>query len=111
MEVFHFHSDKRAKNMDQSLVCASRGNTSRYWYKQLFQVGLQQHKLPSDLAMWTVACTHMCTCLNFFKIYFYVYEYFACIYFCGPHTCSAHGGQKRASDGLELELQRLCAAM
>ena len=27
------------------------------------------------------------------------------MYVCSPHACSAHGGQKRISDPLKLELQ------
>lgn len=41
----------------------------------------------------------------FLKIYlFHVHE---CVGACTGHTSSALGGQKRASDALELELQRV----
>lgn len=41
----------------------------------------------------------------FLKIYlFHVHEYFGT---CMGHTSSALGGQKRAIDALELELQRM----
>ena len=37
---------------------------------------------------------------------FYVNGCVACIDTCVPHACSARGGQKRALDPLELELQK-----
>lgn len=41
---------------------------------------------------------------NFLLIIFYVYECFVCLYVCTPHGCSAHGGQKKVTDHLELQM-------
>lgn len=38
---------------------------------------------------------------------FYVDRYFACMGICALHVCSAHRGQKRAPDPVELELHLL----
>lgn len=44
--------------------------------------------------------------LFFFPLSFmYVYGCFACVYICVLCVCSAHGGRKRVSEPLELELQ------
>ena len=41
----------------------------------------------------------------FFLRFIYVYEYCAWMHICAPHPCNAGGGQKRALDRGELELQ------
>ena len=42
-----------------------------------------------------------------FYFMFYVCECLACMHVYVPHVCSAHRGQKRALDPLELELQEV----
>lgn len=42
--------------------------------------------------------------LNYLSL-FYMCECFACMYGCTPLVCNACGGQKRLSQGLDLELQ------
>ena len=44
---------------------------------------------------------------NHFILLLCVYECFACMCVCVPRVGSAHGGHKRASDPLELELQMI----
>ena len=46
--------------------------------------------------------------LKIFLGKFYVYGYFA--YVCAACVCSAYGGQKGASDCLELELQTILSS-
>lgn len=48
-------------------------------------------------------CHPFCFFTNLFL--FYLYEYIAYMYISEPTSYSARGGQKRASDPLELELQ------
>lgn len=47
-----------------------------------------------------------CPSLTFFKDYFIlcIWE-FVGMYACASHVCSAHGGQRRALEGLQLSLQ------
>lgn len=43
---------------------------------------------------------------DFFFFFFFILRVWVsvCLYVCAPHVCGAQGGQKRASDPLELEL-------
>lgn len=42
--------------------------------------------------------------VEIYIIYLYVYVCACCLFTCVPHVWSAHGGQKKVTDSLELEL-------
>lgn len=49
---------------------------------------------------------HHHTQLQIFLFLFIVYSRFTCMYACVPCMYSAHGSRKRASDPLQLKLQK-----
>lgn len=47
------------------------------------------------------------TALSIHSLFYFMYEYFACVYIWTPYMCSTQWGQKRISMSQDLELQLL----
>jgi hypothetical protein len=66
---------------------------------------LSYDKPTSQLARPLSCPTESAVFKEYLFVYFYLYGYFACMYVCAPHVCSAYESQKRALDPLGLELK------